>query len=166
MIQNLLSLDNFINESNELLKAQDACKGAMFQIQKPFEKFLDKCKKANIVESYKTKIKPWNSGYMMEYHIQYPEGIWRKENSGTPIELIYNYLSIHTSIFVQPCAFFEDYIEEEIAYIEGQALPELKGRSYNACKFMIKTKDDIKKSLKEYVDINLKVIEEVSKVIE
>ena len=171
----ITTLDNFINESNEIIKAQEQCKVAMFKLQKPIEKFLQKAVEHEIIESYKTKVNPFNQGYELKITTKTNRETWRAEES---YELkikrtILDFISQSQNIHIEPGSFFQQYFEEDTnPRIEGQSLPVFKYKTiiqtreflYNSFREIIKSKKDIKKVIEDYIDENLEILDKIMKL--
>ena len=136
-----------LKEDNELLKAQDALKGVMFKIQKDIEPFFKDLKSKKIINSYKQKIRPLNTGYEIEFNID--TNVYKLEKDEyLKHKDFYNAVTDLHSIYVHPSSFLQSDLEEgKQAYIEG-SLFKLKGSSY--FREPVKNKQDIKKAANEY----------------
>lgn len=155
-MKNLLNYDEFLNESNEVIKAQNACKVAIFQIQKMVDSIFNGLVKEDLVKSYSSKVKPWNNGYelRMDAKVDYLK-IKDHENKEL-IEYVY-LLSQNNSISIQPNTWFEENLEDGggMAQLEGTALSINGSKSSYASKYPrydIKDKKEIDKSAKLFVE--------------
>ena len=161
--------EQFLNEANELIKAQGMCKNTMFQVQKEVEGLFKDMVTKGLLDSFSTKIEPWNNGYQLK--TTYSNRIlFRNEDnfSKATIEAAYRIVS-NGYLFLQPGTFFDDYFEEgKGAQIEGKTFEMVSKQSYEVTypKWDIKTKNDIPKSGKEYLDTIKSQIAEARKQME
>jgi len=154
--------ENFINESNELIKAQGDCKAAIFIVQKEIDKFLNDLMKAGFIASFKTTVTPYNQGYELEITADHRD-LWKKRQMTPQEEFISNWISSNGYIYLQPSSYFQDSFEDgKGAYIEGVELQMRSGnRSYP--RFGIKTKADITKATKDWTKLILDQISDSRK---
>ena len=141
--------ESFINEANELVKAQSDCKAAMFQLQKDVDKLFQDIVKAGYLKSFTTKITPWNDGY--ELSIRSKDN-WKEDYAKeTPFILDWTYNN--TNLYLQPATFFENALEKgEATYLEAELLKFREDKSLVASKrYAINSKADIPKAAKEYI---------------
>jgi len=144
-----------LKEENELLKAQDECKATLFKVKKLIDPIFKKWEKLDFVEKIKTQIKPWNQLYI-ENKMSYSRGL-----DNLNAELIMNFLSNNTRIYIQPETFFQENIDAgKNPKIEG-SLFSIK--DYSSFAYVIKTKGDIKSASKKYIDDNIKIINIIKK---
>lgn len=155
-MKNLLEYEDYLNESNEVIKAQNACKVTIFQIQKMIDSMFNGFVKEDLVKSYSSKVKPWNDGYelIMDAKVDYLK-IKDHENKEL-IEYVYS-LAQNNSISIQPNTWFEKKLEDGdgMAQLEGTALSINGSKSSYAFKhprYDVKDKKEIDKSAKLFVE--------------
>jgi len=152
--------EEFINEANEEILAQGACKNAMFIAQKEVDKFLKVVEKRGMIQNPKTKVSPYNSGYEMSISFKQD---WRlvSELPKEEQEAGQHLFGLTSSISMQPSTFFESSLEEGTAKIEGVTLNVSRDMLHEEKypKWNVKSKGDIKKVQKEYVEIIKRQIE-------
>lgn len=163
-MKNLLGYDEFLNESNEVIKAQGACKSAIFQVQKEVDKLFNSLLKDGLIQSYSSRVKPWNQGYeiRIDAHVDYKKVT--KENADL-MDLVYK-LTGNTSVSLQPSTWFETDLEEgKTARLEGTTLEYNGLAKYNDKypRFDVKSKSDIDKAAKQFVDYIKDQIEDIQK---
>lgn len=141
--------ENFINESNETIKAQGACKNAMFILQKDINNLLKRMSDVGVLANYSTKVEIYNSGYQLSIKTT----MNRMQDDKSPVSEFSEYfIAVNHYIFLQPGTFFEDYLEEgKGAYIEGKIIQLDKGASDVYPRYDIKSKADIDTSVKDFV---------------
>ena len=119
-MKNLQSYDEFLNESNELIKAQGACKNVIFQIQKDVDKFFENLLKEGYLRSYSSKVKPYNAGYQLTIDVK------QDYKGGKPTEkeeFIYSFISANDSLYLQPDSWFEENLLDKTGTkISGKGL--------------------------------------------
>jgi len=149
-----------LNEENELLKAQDACKAAMFKIKPLVEKFYKKAEDLGLIDSYTLKLEPYNNGYMLKYSTKpnYRAIDELGKNRGNSIYII---LVSSSSITLQPDTFFEDKLEKAYgegtsAFIVGNVFQIAK--DYKSVNYKISSKNDIKIMTEKFVKENEQAI--------
>jgi hypothetical protein len=153
--------EGFINEANELIKAQGDCKAAIFQIQKELDKLLNDMMKGNYISSFKTVVEPYNQGYELKMKVDSRE-LWKKDLNPQE-EAVGNFLNANSYVHLQPGSFFQgNYEEGKGAYIEGAAFELVRGkREYP--KYDIKGKADITKATKDFIKLVSDQIADVRK---
>lgn len=147
--------EQFINESNETIKAQTGCKNAMFILQKDINGLLKRMTDLKILASFSTKIEIYNTGYQLRLITKLHDDIWKgKKTEFTPAEDFgQTLISSNSYIYLQPGAFFEDYLEEgKGAYIEGKKFKMTTDDKESYPRYDIKTKGDIDSSIKKYIE--------------
>jgi hypothetical protein len=145
--------ESFINEANELIKAQGDCKAAIFQAQKEVDKFLNDLMKAGFITSFKSTVSPYNQGYELKLQVNDRE-MWKKKDPTPQEDFVLNWVSANGYIYLQPSSFFQGNFEEgKGAYLEGVVFQmEEKGkREYP--RYDVKEKGDITKATKEFVKV-------------
>jgi hypothetical protein len=149
-----------LNEENELLKAQDACKAAMFKIKPSLDKFYKKAENLGYIDSYTVKIEPYNNGFMLKYstkpNYRAMDGL-DKTRAGS----LYIMLASSSSIVLQPDSFFEDklgqaYGENTYAFLNGNIFQVTK--DYKSVNYKISNKNDIKTMAEKFVKENEQAI--------
>jgi hypothetical protein len=163
-MKHVILFEQFVNEANELIKAQEVCKSAIFQSQKLIDSLFKKILAKDWIKKYQSKVQPYNTGYELKLTIDYD---WKMIDQ-IPRE-IGDHLHKLTSngyVYLQPASFFESYLEEGIATIEGKVL-ELHAESkpkYEETypKWKITQKSEIPNVGKEFV----KLIEDQVKAVE
>ncbi len=145
-----------LNESNELIKAQEICKSAMFQSQKMLDKLFKELANKDMIEGFTTKVSPYNNGYELKLKLDFD---WKKlDEFPKEISEYLHRLTSNTYINLQPNTFFESYLEEGkgMASIEGRILelPSEKKAKYEETypKWSINQRADIPKVQKEFVE--------------
>lgn len=151
-MKNLQSYDEFLNESNELIKAQGACKNAIFQIQKDVDKFYGNLLKEGYLRGYSSKVKPYNSGYELNINaIQDYKGGKPTEKE----EFIYSFVSANTSLYLQPDTWFEEnLLDKTEAKIKGNSLvtpTNQKNYKDKYPEYHITSKQDINGATKAFI---------------
>jgi len=147
--------EQFINESNETIKAQGGCKNAMFILQKDLNGLLKRMTDLKILASFSTKVEIYNTGYQLRLITKMHDDIWKgkKETLSPADEFGSSFVSSNSYIYLEPGSFFEDYLEEgKGAYIEGRTLQLGKDTKGIYPRYDIKTKGDIDTSIKKYVE--------------
>lgn len=149
-----------LNEENELLKAQDACKAAMFKIKPMLEKFYKKAEQLGLIDSYTLKLEPYNNGYMLKYDTR-PNYRALGEYDKNRQNALYNILASSSSVTLQPDTFFEDklakaYGEGTSAFIVGNVFQVTK--EYKSVNYKIMSKNDIKTMTEKFVKENEQAI--------
>jgi len=163
--------EQFLNEANELIKAQGMCKNTMFQVQKEVENLFKDMVKKGLADSFTTKIEPWNNGYQLKTKVD-TKSLWRKEDRKEISDEIASFaykIAGSGSLYLQPGTFFDDYFEEgKGAKIEGHVFEIVSKQSYDVTypKWDITNKNDIPKAGKEYLDIIKNQITEIRKQLE
>lgn len=156
-MKNLQSYDQFLNEANEEIKAQGACRDAMFIAQKEIDKFFKGLLADGHLDKYSSKIKPYNLGYKMDIDAKVSKSKYlNSEKAGN--FAFYDYLdklvNINFNVFIQPRTFFEDYFDRGTSSIDYYTLDNcIKGKTPKSGDIVIKTKSDIPKIAKQYLDI-------------
>jgi len=163
--------EQFLNEANELIKAQGICKNTMFQVQKEVDKLFNDMVKKGLADSFTTKIEPWNTGYQLKTKVD-TKTLWRKEDRNEISDEIASFaykVAGAGSLYLQPGTFFDDYFEEgKGAKIEGHVFQIEDKQPYEVTypKWDIKDKNDIPKAGKEYLDTIKSQIAEIRKKLE
>jgi hypothetical protein len=126
--------------------------------------------KKGYLDSFKTKVEVWNRGYQIVQQFK-NTNLWKQD--GTIPEdkvLIASRVIGSGQLFLQPSTFFEDYFEEgKNANLEGKVFTfKEEKQSYEETypRFPIKTKSDIPKAGKEYVDIIKSQIADIRKMLD
>ena len=163
--------EEFINESNERIKAQGICKNTMFQVQKEVDKLFSDMVKKGLVDSFTTKIDPLNTGYELKTKVD-TKTLWRieyrNEISDEIASFAYKVMGAGY-LYLQPGSFFDEYFEEgKGAKIEGRVFQLEDKQPYEVTypKWDIAVKNDIPKAGKEYLDIVKTQIAEIRKKLE
>jgi len=154
--------ENFINESNETIKAQGACKNAMFILQKDMNNLLKRMSDVGAMQNYSTKIEIYNTGYQLTMNTTINRDFFKTESKLS--KFIETFLSTNRYIFLQPGSFFEEYLEKGSgAYIEGRFLQMESSPEYP--RYDITSKSDIDKFVKEYTkDVQAQILEVYKKL--
>lgn len=156
--------EQFINEANELIKAQSVCKNAIFASKKIIDDFLDTVKSAGIISEYSTKVSTYNQGYELKLKLDYD---FRKKLTDSEEDLL-TILTGSSYIFLQPSSFFQEDIDRgEANKIEGKVISTVRNLPYNKLYpyWVIKSKSDIPRVHKEFVDIIKGQLDEMKKLI-
>ena len=142
--------ENFINEDNEAIKAQGACKNAMFILQKDINNLLKRLSDMGTLASYSTKVEIYNTGYQLKIVTNLSKDL-RDKKERTPAEdFAASFAWANSYIWLQPGSFFEDYLQEgKGAYLEGKGLEIDKKTSFP--RYDIKAKADIDKVVKDFL---------------
>jgi len=161
--------EQFLNEANEEIKAQGICKNSIFQVQKEVEALYKDMVKKEYIDSFKTKVEVWNRGYQIKQSFDY-KNLYRNEDkfSKEILEIIYRVIG-NGYLYLQPSTFFEDYFEEgKGAALEGKVFEIAAKQNYDITypKFVVKSKNDIAKAGKDYVDTIKAQIVEIRKMLE
>ena len=155
--------EQFINEANEEILAQGACKNAIFMAQKSVDALLKKMESAGLISKAKTKVEVYNRGYELISKYEYD---WRKtaELGDDAASMI---MTLQSSIWLQPGTFFERKFEEGSAKIEGRAFKTSLSMSYedHYPNYIVKSKADIKKVQKEFSDLIKGQCDEIAKTL-
>lgn len=163
--------EQFLNEANELIKAQGICKNTMFQVQKEVEALYKDMVKKGLADSFSTKVEPWNNGYQLKTKVD-TKSLWRKEDRNEISDEIASFaykIAGGGSLYLQPGTFFDDYFEEgKGAKIEGHVFEIVSKQPYDVTypKWDIANKNDIPKAGKEYLDIIKTQIATIRKTLE
>lgn len=148
--------EQFVNEANELIKTQGLCKNAMFMAQKDVEALLKDWVKAELINSFKTKVLPYNNGYEMKLEYKY-NILWKKAKELSPEEeIVSKFVFNNASIWIQPSSFFEENFEKgEGASLESRSLQLEIDQAYEITypKWDIKDRKDMDKATKEFLGI-------------
>ena len=156
--------EQFINEANEEILAQGACKNAIFMAQKHVDGLLKKLSSANMVTSAKSKVEVYNRGYELRIDVKYD---WKK-TSEFPENVQNMIMILQSSIWIQPESFFEsNLVDNGSARIEARAFKTSLDMPYKEHYpiYVVKSKADIKKVQKEYADLIKSQVEEMTKII-
>jgi hypothetical protein len=142
--------ESFLNEENETIKAQGACKNAMFILQKDINNLLKRMTDMGILSNYNTKVEIYNTGYQLKINTTL---VHKYVKDMTPAEdFASSFAWANSYIWLQPGSFFESYLEEgKGAYMEGKGLQLGKDTKDTYPKYDIKSKSDIDKYAKEFV---------------
>lgn len=154
-----------INEANEAILAQGACKNAMFISQKHVNNLLKQLKSAGLIKNEWTKVKVYNQGYELVVSFN---GDWEKmmelgEDKARSIN------SLMSGIYLQPGSFFDSYLRDDgKATIEGRAFEISRNLSYEVKypKYVVKSKSDIKKVQKLFSDTIKQQCDDVAKQLD
>jgi len=154
-----------LNEENELLKAQDACKAAMFKIKPLIEKLYKKAEELGYIYSFHINIEPYNNGYMLKYDTK-PNYRKIDELDKNRANSIYIILVSAFSIHLQPDTFFEDKLAEKKGYarLEGNVFQVAK--DYKSVDYKINSKSDIKPAADKFVKENEQAIKLATSMLE
>ena len=151
-MKNLQSYDEFLNESNELIKAQGSCKNAIFQIQKDVDKFFGNLQSSGYLKNYSSKVKPYNTGYELTIDVK------QDYKGGKPTdkeEFIYNFISANNSLYLQPDTWFEENLLDKTATkISGKGfLTPMNQKNYKDKypEYPITSKQDIDGATKAFI---------------
>ena len=167
MKQYVKLFENFINESNETIKAQGACKNAMFILQKDINNLLKRMSDIGILANYSTKIEIYNSGYELKITTSVNRDYAKNDDKSPVSEFALSFINMNSYIFLQPGSFFGDYLEQNKgAYIEGKILQLDKNTSGVYPRYDIKAKADIDKVAKDFIETVRKQVAEVYKKLE
>lgn len=161
-----------LNEENEELKAMDAIKGVMFKLKKEFEPVLKEMKNKQLIKDYKQKIKPYNSGFKLDFNMNTKSSRNLRDIEEQNEELIKLLWSLH-SVYLYPETFFQEHLDKgESAKFEGKGFPEYHN-DHEGFKLLdnsifknIKDKKDIKKAVEAYYKENVKRIKEIKKYVD
>ena len=156
--------EQFINEANEEILAQGACKNAIFMAQKSVDGLLKKLTSAGMVTSAKSKVEVYNRGYELRIDVKYD---WKKTLE-LPEDAQNMIMTLQTSPWIQPESFFESkLVDDGSARIEAKAFKTSLDMPYEEQypKYVVKSKADIKKVQKEYADLIASQVEEITKTL-
>ena len=158
--------EQFINEANEEILAQGACKNAIFMAQKSVDSLLKKLKSADMVTSAKSKVEVYNRGYELRIDVKYD---WKK-TSELPEDAQNMIMTLQSAIWIQPESFFESRFTDPqavIAHIEAKAFKTSLDMPYEEQypRYVVKSKADIKKVQKEYADLIKSQVKEMTKTL-
>lgn len=159
-MKNLQSYDQFLNEANEEIKAQDACKTGIFSAQREIDKLYKDLLAKGWLSSYKSKVKTWNQGYMIEIDAkQNIKFFFNKEQE--KLYNIVNELCHGNDVYLQPGVFFESHFQKGYAKIEAHLLEYKLDNNYfkgshgvekTYIDYPVKTKADISNVSKLFLD--------------
>lgn len=155
--------EQFINEANELILAQGACKNAIFMAQKSVDGLLKKLLSSGLVTKAKSRVDVYNRGYELNIDIDYE---WRSIGGQEAVDVRDSLIALHSTIWIQPESFFESrLVEDGKAQIESKVFKMHRGMGYDEQypKYIVKSKADIKKVSKEYANIIKAQVEELTK---
>jgi hypothetical protein len=165
--------EQFLNEANELIKAQGLCRDAVFIVEKSVKSLMEDLKKADIAASYTTKVKPYNEGYMLEWKVKLtPETEKKvfqhyKELSPEVSKILTGFLSWAPSVWIQPSTWFEeDFAKEDKeghARLEGSVFTLDNNEPHR--RFPVKDRSDIGKATKEYAKICTDAVDTIKAMI-
>jgi hypothetical protein len=133
--------------STPLLEAQEICKRAIEHAGRLVFDLFEALQAKGYIERYDYQMKPWNNGYQIQF---IPDCNWLSlKDKSTQIQTI---CSNRTTIYLQPCNFFNDYFLEKKQSFEGQLVrtQEIQG---SLCRFVVTPEMDNEAILKEYVKI-------------
>lgn len=149
-------------ESNELLKTMDSIKGVMFKIQKDLKPFLDKAQSLGLIKSYKSTIKPYNSGYELRNELDHDYKVNPKDIG---MEDVANILFNLSSIYCYGSSYFQEDLDRgDEPYIEGYLIQTAKG-DQKYYREVIRSKKDVKPVTDAYYKLNKKSIDKLNKMI-
>jgi hypothetical protein len=156
-MKNLLDYDQFLNEANEVIKAQGACKAAIFQIQKDVDKFYKSLLDKDLIKSYVSRVKPYNAGYELTIDAKVDYSKAKDHDNKALIEFVFNLVSNNNSISIQPNTFFESDLADGLgaAQLEGTSLSIFDPKSNYSNKYPIYgiyNKKEIDKAAKFFVE--------------
>ena len=169
--------EQFLNEANELILAQGACKNAIFMAQKSVDGLLKKLLSSGLVTKAKSNVDVYNRGYELNINIDYD---WRSLGGpetglgGTPEQArkaidTQDLIGIlHSTIWIQPESFFESrLVEDGKAKIESKVFKMDRNMDYNEQypRYIVKSKADIRKVSKEYANLIKAQVEEITKTL-
>lgn len=158
--------EQFINEANEEILAQGACKNAIFMAQKSVDGLLKKLESAGMVTSAKSKVELYNRGYELRIDVKYD---WKRTSDFMYTESFRKLqVAIQSSIWIHPESFFEsNLVDNGSTRIEAKVFKTSLDMSYEEQypKYIVKSKADIKKVQKEYADLIKSQVEEMTKII-
>jgi len=165
----LTQIYNTLNEANEAILAQGACKNAIFISQKHVNNLLKQLQKAGLISKALTKVKAYNQGYELDVRFEtnydHLTKMYQKES-----DQIYHVLNaVNSNIYLQPESFFESYLEDDgKATITGRAIPIVRNMSYDEKypKYVVKSKSDIKKVQKLFSDTIKQQCDDVAKQLD
>ena len=175
--------EQFLNEANELILAQGACKNAIFMAQKSVDGLLKKLLSSGIVTKAKSKVDVYNRGYELNINIDYD---WRSlggpethshdnkasflntERAKKAVDIQETIGILHSTIWIQPESFFESRLMEDgKSSIESKVFKMDRNMNYDEQypRYIVKSKADIKKVSKEYANLIKAQVEEITKTL-
>ena len=169
--------EQFLNEANELILAQGACKNAIFMAQKSVDGLLKKLLSSGLVTKAKSNVDVHNRGYELNIKIDYD---WRSLGGpetglgGTPEQARKAAANmtligiLHSTIWIQPESFFESrLIEDGKSSIESKVFKMDRDMGYDEQypRYIVKSKAGIKKVSKEYANLIKAQVEEITKTL-
>lgn len=155
-----------LNEENEILRAEELAKASMFKFKKAIEPILNNWKKDGYLDSYKSRISPYNGGFniIWDFNVNKDKFNYKKfrDNKDLP-KLYYMFLGNSFNIWIQPATFMGAHFDKgESSRIEGRSF-NIDER-YVSFREDVKNKNDIKAAFKKYDALNLKEVEEFKKI--
>ena len=161
----LTQLYNTLNEANEAILAQGACKNAIFMSQKHINKLLKQLEKLGLINGSKTQVKVYNQGY--ELDVRFKPNYEALAQVGDRVSQ--KVFALNTNIYIQPESFFESYLKDDgKATITSRSLPINGAMSYDEKypKYVVKSKSDIKKVQKLFSDMIKQQCDDVAKQLD
>ena len=115
-----------VNEGHGVLKAQDASKAALFQLERVTSEFFRKAQQKGLADSFKSDISPYNNGYELKIEFKTSEqsmmyrfnkareqGIEEDEVVVPTIVRFFNNYWSSIRFDVQPETFFDNHLEDD-----------------------------------------------------
>lgn len=156
-MKHLKLFEQFINEANEIIKAQEVCKDAIFMAKRQIDEFYNFVQKENMLKNFtfSSKIEPYNNGYQLAYKTKWDWASFREPESYPLAKKIGMIIDANGYVYLQPVSFFESNLQESgKSHIEGKTFIIEKDQPYEITypKYLITKKDDLKKIPKLFND--------------
>ncbi len=143
--------------TNPLLEAQEACKTAIETAGLEVIKIFNHLKEGGYINSFKYGMSPYNSGYTIEFKVDYNFSNENKEKlKSIQDTLLVNFLYGIHSISLSPESFYNsNLIERNSATITSRSI----NGYYES--FVIKNDEDLDTMVREFVKINSDFVKEI-----
>lgn len=175
-MQKFKTISEFVNESRDMLKAQEVCKSALFQLERRLESVYMPLIDRGILNVKSPReifdISPYNDGYEMKFNYDgrstdhaYIDILWDR---GLPKETAKKFGKleelVRINLFLHPDSFFDSYLEEGSGASFTGRVFKLGG--YESFREKVETKNDIKEVPEKFLRANESGIKEAEELVQ